>query len=111
VSQDRAGGGIDLMFTVKNTGPRAGSDVPQAYAGASPDLPAGIPQAVAKLVGFQRVTLAPGQSRQLILHVGRQQLASWSPAAGGWVAGTGNRTLFVGSSSRGPKQQTTFTLR
>jgi beta-glucosidase len=106
-----AGGGIDVTFTVRNTGPRSGSATPQVYIGPSPDLPAGIQQAVSKLVGFARVTLAPGQSRQVTLHADAQQLSSWSATAGGWLVGTGTRTVWVGSSSRDPAQQATVTVK
>jgi beta-glucosidase len=107
----RAGDGIDVTFTVRNTGSRTGTATPQVYAGPSPDLPATVQQAVNKLVGFQRVTLAPGQARQVTLHVTGQQLSSWSAVAGRWLLGTGTRTLQVGSSSREAAQHTTVTLR
>lgn len=85
---------------MRNTGSRYGSEVPQVYLGPSADLPAGVQQAVRKLVGFDRVGLAPGQSRQVTVHIDRQQLSSWSSIAGSWLVGTGGRTVTVGSSSR-----------
>jgi beta-glucosidase len=102
-------GGIDVTFTVRNTGSQRGSEVPQVYLGPSSRLPAGVQQAVAKLIGFSRVDLSPHRSRRIRLHVDRQQLSSWS--GGQWVAGTGTRTLWVGSSSRAPHLHTTFTVR
>jgi beta-glucosidase len=106
-SPTRSDGGVDVTFTVTNTGSRKGSESPQVYLGASPDLPAGVAQAVRKLVGFQRVTLSPGASQQVTLHVDRQQLSSWSSVAARWLAGTGSRTVSVGSSSRDLRVQTT----
>lgn len=97
-------GGVYVSFTLTNTGPRAGSETPQVYLGPSPDLP-GVPQAVAKLAGFDRVTLGPHESTTVILHVDRGQLSSWSN--GGWRLGTGNRTVWVGSSSRDQRLRTT----
>jgi beta-glucosidase len=44
------------------------------------------------------------------MHADAQQLSSWSATAGGWLRGTGTRTLWVGSSSRDPAQRTTVTL-
>jgi beta-glucosidase len=93
-------GGIEVSFRVTNTGPRAGSDVPQVYAGPSPDLPAGIQQAVRKLVQFRRVDLAVGESARLTLRVTANDLSSWSSAQQAWVVGTGPRAIYVGSSSR-----------
>jgi beta-glucosidase len=103
-------GGMDVSFTVRNAGSRAGSEVPQVYLGPSPDLPASVAQAVGKLVGFTRVTLWPGGSRQVTLHADRRQLSSWSATAGGWLVGTGARSVTVGSSSRAPRLRTTFTV-
>jgi beta-glucosidase len=104
-------GGIDISFQLRNTGTRTGSATPQVYIGPSPDLPAGIQQAVAKLVGFARVTLRPGQSGQVTLHVTRQQVSSWSALAQRWIPGTGDRTLWVGSSSRDPRLEATVSVR
>jgi beta-glucosidase len=93
-------GGINVSFRITNTGSRAGSDLPQVYAGPSPNLPAGIQQAVRKLVQFRRVDLASGQSAWLTLHVTTHDLSSWSSAQQAWVTGTGARTIYVGPSSR-----------
>ncbi|HVV20786.1 MAG TPA: fibronectin type III-like domain-contianing protein, partial [Pseudonocardiaceae bacterium] len=76
-----------------------------------PDLPASVPQAVHKLVGFSRVSLRPHETRTVTLHVTAEQLSSWSDVAGAWVLGTGKRSLFVGSSSRDPQATATFTVR
>ncbi len=103
-------GGIDVSFRVTNTGRRAGSDVPQVYAGPSPDLPAGIQQAVRRLVQFKRVDLAAGQSAWLTLHVTAHDLSSWSTARQAWVTGTGPRVIYVGPSSRDLPLQATFRL-
>jgi beta-glucosidase len=93
-------GGIDVRLRVTNTGDRAGTDVPQVYIGPSAQLPAAIQQAVRKLVQFQRVQLAPGQSADLTLHVATHDVSSWSSAQQKWVVGTGPRTVYVGPSSR-----------
>ncbi|MFL6074504.1 MAG: beta-glucosidase family protein [Mycobacteriales bacterium] len=107
----RSGDGVDVSFTVRDTGSRAGTATPQVYVGPSPDLPDGVQQAVNKLVGFERVPLEPGQARQVTLHVTAEQLSSWSAVAGRWLLGTGTRTLQVGPSSREAAQRTTVTLR
>lgn len=104
-------GGADVSFTIRNTGSRAGSEVPQVYVGPSSDLPAPVQQAVRKLVGFDRVTLSPGRSQQVSLHVDRQQLSSWSATASRWLAGTGSRTFTVGGSSRDARLSATVTVR
>jgi beta-glucosidase len=93
-------GGITVSFRIQNRGSVTGSDVPQVYVGPSSQLPTDIQQAVRRLVQFQRVELAPGQSANLTLHVAPHWLSSWSSAQQQWVLGTGHRTVYVGSSSR-----------
>jgi beta-glucosidase len=104
-------GGVDLSVTVTNTGTVRGSETPQFYLGPSPDLPSSIQQAVRKLVGFQRVTLAPDAAQTVTVHVTAEQLSSWSSVADAWAVGTGARTAYVGSSSRDPRLQKDFTLK
>jgi beta-glucosidase len=45
------------------------------------------------------VTLAPGQTKTVALHVPVRQLQYWSDAAG-WSTATGTRALIVGASER-----------
>jgi beta-glucosidase len=45
-------GGLDVTFTVKNSGARAGAESPQVYVGPSSQLPAEIKQTPIKLVQF-----------------------------------------------------------
>ena len=66
-----------ISFTVGNTGKRAGSDVPQVYAA--------LPGATARLVGFQRVTLRPGETRRVSVTVDPRLLASFDVARHKWV--------------------------
>jgi beta-glucosidase len=104
-------GGIDVAFNVRNTGSTTGSETPQVYLGPSSALPAGIQQAVGKLVGFDRVSLTPHQTRHIVVHVDQRQLSSWSTATGGWRLGTGDRSVWVGSSSRDQRLRTTVNVR
>ncbi|WP_433251652.1 fibronectin type III-like domain-contianing protein [Actinomadura nitritigenes] len=92
-------GGVDVRLTVRNTGHRAGAAVPQVYLGPSPDLPSSIQQVKRKLAGFARITLPPGASRTVTLHITARDLSSWSTAKQNWVRGTGDRTVQAGSSS------------
>ena len=80
------------------------SDAPahgvQRGLGAPDQQPAGIQSAVRQLSAFSRVTLRPGQSQQVSLHVPLRQLQYWSTKNGKWVTATGKRTVSVGGSSR-----------
>jgi beta-glucosidase len=95
----KAGGdGVDVGFALSNTGKTAGAEVPQIYVGPPARQP--VPMAPRQLSGFERVELAPGESRVVKVHIPRRQLSYWSVEAKGWRVATGRRLIFVGSSSR-----------
>ncbi|MFI9172351.1 beta-glucosidase [Streptomyces lincolnensis] len=91
-------GGLDVSFTVRNTGRRTGVAVPQVYVGPSPDLR--LDQAVRVLGGYRRLTLRPGQRSRVTVRVAARTLSSWDPQRHDWVPGTGRRRVWVGASAR-----------
>jgi beta-glucosidase len=93
-----AGDGLDVSFTVRNTGARPGTEVAQVYLGAPPNPPA--PMTVKSLAGFRRVDLAAGESRRLTVHVDGRSLSYWSVTEHRWQRALGARPVLVGSSSR-----------
>lgn len=90
--------GIEVSFTVRNTGRREGIAVPQVYVGPSPRLR--LEQAVRVLAGYRRLALRAGERRRVTVDVTARTLSSWDPARHTWVLGTGRRTVWVGTSSR-----------
>jgi beta-glucosidase len=84
-----------VTATVTNTGSVAGSDVAQLYLGD----PAGAGEPPRQLVGYQRVTLAPGQSTQVTFPVTPRDTWWWDQAAGGWTQTPGTYQVYVGDSS------------
>jgi beta-glucosidase len=82
---------------VKNIGSRAGTETVQVYVG---HLPAAIETEPKKLAGFARVTLAPGEQRDLTVRVDRRSLSHWDATANRWVSRRGEVPVYVGSSSR-----------
>jgi beta-glucosidase len=93
-------GGLDVMVTVKNTGSVASGEVPQVYLGAPSEIPEGVKFPVRALAAFDRIQLAAGESKNLVIRVAPRQLQYWSTKDGKWVTATGKRTLSVGASSR-----------
>jgi beta-glucosidase len=108
LSVKRAGGGYDVTFTLKNTGTREGAEVPQVYVGPPPNPP--VPMAVKALAGFDRVTLAPGASKKVTVHVDAQPLSYWSTTDHAFKVAGGKRTFMVGASSRDIKLKTDVTV-
>jgi beta-glucosidase len=93
-------GGLRLTCTIRNAGDRAGDEVPQAYLGAPEQAPPGAAFSNRKLVAFDRIHLAAGQSTTLHLNVPLRQLQYWSSTEDKWKTAKGDRTVSVGSSSR-----------
>src|SRR5205807_9527730 len=93
----RAGeGGLDVSFRVRNSGSRTGSEVPQVYVGAPATAP--VPMADQALGGFARVTLRPGETAEVTIHVAGRALSYWSEDQQAWVLAPGARAVLVGGS-------------
>jgi len=94
-------GGLDVSFSLRNSGAVASDEVPQVYLDA-PEKPQGHAAqfAVRALVAFDRVHLNADETKTLTLHVSSRLLEYWSPEANRWVRTVGPRKLHVGASSR-----------
>ncbi|WUH96060.1 glycoside hydrolase family 3 C-terminal domain-containing protein [Streptomyces sp. NBC_00433] len=88
-------GEIRLAFTVRNTGERAGTELVQLYLH---DPVASVVQPVQRLIGYQRVDLAPGQSARVEVTV-PADLASFTGRAGRRIVEPGELELRLGASS------------
>jgi beta-glucosidase len=86
---------VQVTATVTNTGSRTGTDVAQLYLGD----PAASGEPPRQLTGFQRVTLAPGQSTQVTFPVTPRDTWWWNQKAGGWDQTAGAYQVYVGDSS------------
>ncbi|MCO1574790.1 glycoside hydrolase family 3 C-terminal domain-containing protein [Crossiella sp. SN42] len=89
--------GLEVSFSLRNTGIRKGKEVPQVYLGASPLVSA--PQAEKALAGYAKVELLPGETKRVTVKVDAQRLKYWNSAADRWMTGAGVRTVQVGGSS------------
>ncbi len=92
-------GGLDVSFTVKNTGSAASDEVPQVYLGRPEQKQAG-DFAEHALAGFDRVSLAAGESKAVSIHVAPRVLQFWNTEAGKWTVASGPRPVLVGRNSR-----------
>ncbi len=85
---------IEVTATVSNTGARAGDEVVQLYIH---DVVASHTRPIRELKGFQRVALAPGQSKQVRFTLARDDLRFWMD--GTWVVEPGTFHLWVATSA------------
>jgi beta-glucosidase len=81
---------------VTNTGSRAGSEVVQLYVeDPSPILP----RPRRELKAFEKLHLAPGETKTAKMTLGPRAFACFDTAARGWVARAGEFTLQAGASA------------
>ncbi|MDN5794637.1 MAG: glycoside hydrolase family 3 C-terminal domain-containing protein [Intrasporangium sp.] len=88
---------VRVAAVVTNTGGRDGVAVPQLYVGRPHSAIARAPR---ELRGFDRVELAPGQSRRVEFALTRRDLSHWDVGTHGWALEPGILVVSVGSSSR-----------
>ncbi|HKV25289.1 MAG TPA: glycoside hydrolase family 3 C-terminal domain-containing protein [Candidatus Acidoferrum sp.] len=91
--------GFDVSVRIANSGSAVGDEVPQVYLDAPKDQPAGVQFAPRTLAAFDRITLQPGESKDVTLHIAPRSLEYWSTSENRWVR-SAPREVRVGSSSR-----------
>jgi beta-glucosidase len=89
-----------VSVVVKNTGSVSGSEVAQVYLG----LPSSSGEPPKRLVGFKKVTLAPGASQAVSVTIDpaavNHPLSVWDTSSQQWTIPSGAYPVFVGNSSR-----------
>ena len=90
-----AGERVSVSFMVKNTGGRAGTEIAQVYAG----LPAGAGEPPKRLVGWSRVKLNPGESKDVTVEIDPLFLSVFDVAHHAWSRTPGDYTILVGGAS------------
>jgi beta-glucosidase len=98
---------VTARVAVTSTGARAGREVVQLYvAPRSPRMPRP-PQ---ELKAFAKVTLEPGERRDVALTLDFRSFAAWDPERHGWVVDPGDYEIRAGRSSRDIRARTVVTL-
>lgn len=102
------GDGWDVSVKVTNTGDRAGDEVVQLYTHQRVSR---VKQPVKRLGGFQRLTLAPGETKTVTFRLDRSDLALWDVTRNTWTVETSPHDVMVGSSSAHIRQRTTIAVK
>jgi len=84
---------VRASFSVVNIGERSGADAPQLYLTAAPD------EQRLRLLGFERVELAPGAVRRVTIEADPRLLARYDGTAGAWRIEPGCHAVAVGASA------------
>src|ERR1700678_4219191 len=82
-------------FTVKNTGKRTGTEIAQVYG----RLPKGSDESFKRLVGWKRITLAPGESQTVTVAIDDRVLKTLDEEKNAWNLPPGEYQVLAGSSS------------
>lgn len=88
---------VAVTFEVANVGDVPGSEVAQVYLG---DPVAGVARPPRELRAFEKVTVQPGESAQVTVHLAARDFSYWSTQTQGWALEGGEFVVEVGASSR-----------
>lgn len=111
--------GVTVSVVITNTGAVAGDDVPQVYfaqtsvdgleSSAAQELLSQRP--IKQLVGFDRISLAPGEQRTVTFRIPRSEFGFYDIEAHDCVVRPGTFDISVGASSEDIRQKGTITLQ
>lgn len=99
---------ITFTVSVTNTGKRTGSEVVQLYVS---DLKASVERPVKELKAFQKVSLGPGETRDVVLTIGTDALSFYDEQQHRWRAEPGDFEALIGTASDNMLSRVKFTLR
>ena len=84
---------LKVSFEVRNTGARAGADVPQVYLSSAAGKP------LRRLIGWDKVQLAPGESKRVTVEADPRLLGSFDARSHSWKVAAGDYRVSVGASA------------
>jgi hypothetical protein len=91
-----SGHNVTVSFAVRNTGKRAGKEIAQVYA----SLPAATGEPPKRLIGWQKVQLAPGESKTVNLTIDPLYLSIFNVSSDKFEVAGGEYKILAGGSSR-----------
>jgi beta-glucosidase len=102
-----AGSTVPVSFDVTNTGDVAGAEVAQVYVS---DPSAKVDRPERELKGFDKVRLAPGETKHVTLHLNSRSFSYWDEATHGWHIDPGKFIIRLGDSSENTRLHADLTL-
>lgn len=99
---------IQVSVTVQNIGKRYGSEVVQIYG--MEKAPHGR-RAIKELYGFGKISLQPGEKKDIYIPIEKEVLRIFDSKKKGWVIPTGEYQLYAGTSSRDIFAETTLYVK
>jgi beta-glucosidase len=108
VDSMKSGGEVTVSVDVKNTGARAGDEVVQMYV---KQLDSAVDRPIKQLRGFQRVPLAPNQTRTVQFLLPATGLTYWDAGKHSFVVEPGRINIMVGASSADVRLEKTIEVK
>lgn len=96
-SQMQSGDVLEIKCTVRNVGKVAGKEVVQLYIG---DEKCSVLRPLKELKDFYKVTLQPGEEKEVLFTVDEEDLKFFDDTQHKWVAESGKFKIYIGSSSK-----------
>jgi beta-glucosidase len=96
-----------VTFTVTNTGSRSGAEIAEVYA----SLPASASEPPKRLVGWSKIKLNPGESKEVTVEVDPKYLSVFNVEKNGWQLIPGEYQFMVGGSSQDLPLKQTLSLK
>ena len=101
-------GKIEIEVPITNKGNREGSEIVQLYIS---DEKSSLPRPVKELKGFDKVKLAPGETRTVKFTITPEELKFFDDKAHEWVAEPGKFKALIGASSTDIHDAVEFSYR
>ncbi len=103
-----SGSTVPVSFDVTNTGNVAGAEVAQLYV-SDPSAKATRPER--ELKGFEKVRLAPGETKHVTLDLDARAFSYWNETTHNWTIDPGKFVILVGDSSENTPLHADVTLK
>lgn len=99
---------VTISCEMTNTGKVFGKEAAQLYVTRKTD---GVPRAVRELKGFEKVALAPGETKRVIFTLDKRAFAYFSTDMDDWYVENGVYGIEIGTSSRAIRLEGTIAVR
>lgn len=99
---------LSITVPITNTGSREGAEIVQLYIS---DLKSSLPRPVKELKGFQKVKLAPGETKNVTFTVAKDALSYYDDALQDWVVEPGKFEAIVAASATDIKSKISFSVK
>ena len=90
---------VDIKISVTNTGDRAGTEVVQCYVEHVEPV---LARPKKELKGFQKISLEPGETRDVEINLGSRSFSYWDPADPDWPERSIRVPVAAGGRKSGP---------